>query len=260
MVTHRGGVVVTVAAGVLAAALTGCSGGVSAPRPLPAPSGARAVPASAGAAWPVSPDQELAELRAALALPAQPFSAVLNVEVTDGTRTVRRQGVVNVSDDQQTGALSVISASAEQPARSQAYLTITREAAYTRSDDAAWVRSPRPPEPLLTDHRVLARELLRNDPGSFRGRARIRTLRGGMGFHLVGRLPLATVAGAFDAVSRSQLAQHYASDCVADLLVDGDGRLSVLTLTCEADGYRLRSTTGLAEYGPVAETSPPADL
>ncbi|MFD8480613.1 hypothetical protein [Kitasatospora sp. NPDC059673] len=264
---------------VLAAVLTGCSGVV--PTPMPVPSGSPA-PATASGFGLANPAQELAEFRAALAAPAQPFSAVLKVQVTDGTLTVRRQGVVNVSDGLQTASLSVVSASASvsasapaaasasasasasapmhQQGETQAYLTITRQATYTRAADHAWVRSPHPPEPLLTDHRPLAQALLQSDPSSFHGKTKLRTLRGGLGFHLVGRLPRSTVAEALDAAIREQLAQHQVPDCTTDLLIDADGRLSELTLTCEANGYQLRSTTTLTEYGPAAETGPPADL
>ncbi|MGW4379242.1 hypothetical protein [Kitasatospora sp. NPDC004531] len=206
---------------------------------------------------PADPAQELAQLRAAVEAAPRPFSAVLATEAADGTGTVRRQGVVNVSDVQ-TGALSLTST--DQQPQQQAYLTVTRDAAYTRAADRAWVRSARPSGPLLPDHRAMVRALLERDPASFRGRARIRTLRGGTGFHLVGRLPLAEVADAFDTPTREQLAQHRVPDCAADLLIDADGRLSELTLTCESDGYRLRSTVHLAEFGPPAETPPPADL
>ncbi|MEV7123653.1 hypothetical protein [Kitasatospora griseola] len=256
MRTRRGGAVAV----VLAAALTGCSGSAPAPQPPPAPSGRSAAPgpATASALEPADPAQELTQLRTAIEAPPQPFSAVLTVQFMDDTLTARRQGVVNVADGLQTGALGLVSQ--EQGAEQQAYLTVTRDFTYTRVSDRAWARSPRSPEPLFADHRAMARALLQSDPAAFRGRARIRTMRGGTGFHLVGRLPLAAVADAFDATARERLARHRIPDCETDLLLDADGRLSELTLTCEADGYRLRSTTGLAEFGPAAETPPPDDL
>ncbi|MFJ5927485.1 hypothetical protein ACIQF6_33320 [Kitasatospora sp. NPDC092948] len=265
VLTRRAGAVAV----VLAATLTGCSAGAPAPKPAPVPSGPSAPPAPSGlstaagrtaasALEPNDPAQELAQLRTALEAPPQPFSAVLTVELTDGTLTARRQGVVNVSDGLQTGALGLVSV--EQQTEHRAYLTVTRDATFTRTSDRAWVRSPRSPEPLFADHRAMAQALLQSDPASFRGLARIRTMRGGMGFHLVGRLPLTAVTGAFDAAARERLTQHRVPDCTADLLLDADGRLSELTLTCEADGYRLRSTTGLAEFGPAADTPPPTDL
>ncbi len=246
------------AAAVLAAALTGCSATPAPPRPAPAPPRPTATSASTTAPGPNDPAQELAQLRAALAAAQQPFSAILSVQVTDGTLDVRRQGAINVAPDAQTGALGVVSV--QQDARTQTYLTVTRDAAWTRTEDRPWTRSPRPAQPLLVDHRPLAQALLRADPGSFHGMAKIRTLHGGTGFHLVGRLPVAQLADALDADSRAHLAEHQVPDCATDLLIDDAGRLSELTLSCEAGDYAFRSTTGLAEFGPVAETPPPADL
>ncbi|MFD8595714.1 hypothetical protein ACFV1L_11980 [Kitasatospora sp. NPDC059646] len=247
------------AVAVLAAALTGCTATTTPPPgPAPAPTGAASPPATAGAPGPHDPAQESAQLRAVLAAPQQPFSAILSVQLTDGPLSVRRQGAINVAGDAQTGALGAVSV--QQDVRTQTYLTVTRDAVYTRTGDRPWVTSARSTQPLLADHRPMAEALLRADPGSFHGMAKIRTLRGGTGFHLVGRLPVAELAGALDADARAHLAQHQVPDCATDLLIDGAGRLSELTLSCEANGYAVRSTTGLAEFGPVADTPPPADL
>ncbi|OKJ13976.1 hypothetical protein AMK19_11550 [Kitasatospora sp. CB01950] len=245
-VAVRGGGRVAVAA-ALALVLTGCSWASSTSMPKPSRS------PSASASWPGDPAQELAGLRAAIAAPPQPFSAVLRTEVEDGATTARSTGTVNVSDVQTSSTVRTSDTG-------QTYLTVTRDTAYTRTGGGTWRTSPRPAEPVLADHRPAAEALLRSDPGSFRGPARIGGLHGGTGFHLVGRLPVAQVSGFLDATARERLAQHRVPDCATDLLLDAGGRLSRLTLTCEADGYRLRSETGLGEYGPATDTPPPTDL
>ncbi|MGW4809026.1 hypothetical protein [Kitasatospora sp. NPDC004272] len=256
MKTRAGGVAAVVAGAVLAAVLTGCSGS------SPAPRAASSAPAPAAALSDDAPTgdraQEIDRLRAAIEAPAQPYSATLGVDASDDSVHVRGGGTVGVSDVQ-TSSMSLGMLAGDTPVR--VYTTTTRDAVYTRVDDEEWTKHERNGQGLLVaDHRPMVRALLQADPASYRGTEKLPGRNGGPAYHLVGPLPVERIADALGETIRQRIAEHRIAECATDLLVDTEGRLSHLTVTCEGDGYRAVSTLNLSEYGPAADIEAPADL
>ncbi|WP_285736926.1 hypothetical protein [Kitasatospora phosalacinea] len=250
MQARTNGVAAALSAAALAALLTGCSGAA------PAPEAAAPAPASASATGDRA--HELEQLRAAIAAPAQPFSAALGVESQDDRNHVRGNGTVNVSDVQ-TSAMGLHSLTKDGLLTLN--VTTTRDAVYTQVDGAAWQKHERQPGSVLViDHRPLVQTLLQRGPDAYRGLQKLRGMNGGTAYHLVGELPVAEVADALGSTLRQQIAEHRIEQCDTDLLVDSAGRLSRLELTCAGDGYRAVSSLNLGEYGPSSDVPPPSDL
>ncbi|MFF4344510.1 hypothetical protein ACFY00_31875 [Kitasatospora sp. NPDC001540] len=254
MQARTNGVAAVLSGVALAAALTGCSGSA------PAPEAAASAPAASAATAASTGDrtQELERLRAAIAAPAQPFSAALGVESQDDRDHVWGTGTVNVSDVQ-TSAMGLHSLTGGALLRLN--VTTTRDAVYTQVDDSAWEEHGRQPgSVLVVDHRPLVQSLLRPGPDAYRGLQKLRGMNGGMAYHLVGRLPVTEVTDALGSSLRQRIAEHRIEQCDTDLLVDSAGRLSRLELTCAGDGYRAVSSLNLGEYGPASDIPAPSDL
>lgn len=223
----------------LAAVLTECSGVRSA--------------LGVGSAAPDRRAQEIERLRAVLAEPAEPFSASLSVKSSDDRTSVEGQGTVTVSDVQ-TGATGEWMISGSAPVL--VYTTTTRDAVYTQLDGGRWRREARQGQVLVADHRGLAQALLAADPASYRGPEQLRS--GGTAYRLSGLLPVDRLSDAL-GVLRRRVTDQQIPQCTTDLLVDDRGRLSELSLTCEAGAYRAVTYLGLDGYGPPREVPPPPD-
>ncbi|MFE1322720.1 hypothetical protein [Kitasatospora phosalacinea] len=253
------GVAAALSGVALVAVLAGCSGSSPAPKAAPAP----APSASAASSASVSPagdrTQELERLRAAVAAPAQPFSASLSLESQDDQSHLRGNGTVNVSDVQ-TSALGLdVLATGESPLLMNT--TTTRDAVYTQVEGSTWEKHDRlPGSVLVADHRPMVQTLLQHGPDAYRGLEKLPGMNGGLAYHLVGELPVAQVADGLGSTLRQRIAEHRIEQCDADLLVDSAGRLSRLELTCAGDGYRAVSSLSLAEYGPSSDIPAPSDL
>ncbi|MFD7731834.1 hypothetical protein ACFV6F_15780 [Kitasatospora phosalacinea] len=264
MQARTNGVAAVLTGVVLAAVLAGCSGSSPAPAAAPAasPSGSGTPSGTGAPSGTGTPSgdrtQELERLRAAIAAPAQPFSASLAVESQDDLSHVRGNGTVNVSDVQ-TSAMGLDSLTGD--GLLSINVTTTRDAVYTQVEGAAWEEHGRQPgSVLVVDHRPMVQSLLQAGPESYRGLQKLPSMNGGLAYHLVGELPVAEVADGLGSTLRQRIAEHHIERCDTDLLVDSAGRLSRLELTCAGDGYRAVSSLGLDQYGPSSDIPVPSDL
>ncbi|MFB7947145.1 hypothetical protein ACFC6L_19765 [Kitasatospora phosalacinea] len=257
MQARTNGVAAALSGAALVAVLAGCSGSSPAPKAAPASTSS---PASAASAAPTGDRaQELERLRAAVAAPAQPFSASLSVESQDDQSYLRGNGTVNVSDVQTSSMGLNVLTTGESALLINT--TTTRDAVYTQVEGSTWEKHDRRPgSVLVADHRPMVRALLQHSPNAYRGLEKLPSMNGGLAYHLVGELPVTQVADGLGSTLRQRIAEHHIEQCDTDLLVDSAGRLSRLELTCVGDGYRAVSALSLAEYGPSSDIPTPSDL